>query len=209
MRPDPGLADLFGITYVSPRAEHLLQFLKYDTSSVPGTGIVDLSLQYHGQADNYSLNGAVALANLWDCISTPSSTPAVVENAYGDGLAAAYTFDLAKSIVLTRQGNPAWKDSEGDGLGGYRPGDLFFRQNGDKWLAPERTRVPQADEQQRFLANLMLGMMDSPLPRMWYLPDGKKSLMVNTGDAEDLCRVRNLTTLSTMQPVMAGHSPAI
>ena len=27
-------------------------------------------------------------------------------------------------------------------------------------------------------------MIDSPLPRMWYLPDGNKTLMVNTGDAE-------------------------
>ena len=49
MRPDPDLADLFGITYSGVRNEQLLEFLKYDTASGPGIGIVDFSLQYHGE----------------------------------------------------------------------------------------------------------------------------------------------------------------
>jgi len=195
MRPDPDLADLFGLAFVGSRPEQLLQFFAVDTTSEPGAGIVNMSLQYHGGADNYTLNGAVALANLWDDIDSPSTSPAVAINAYGSGQAVAFTFDPAKSIVLTRQGNPAWKDTEGDGLGGYRPGDLFFRSNGDKWLAPERTRIPQADEAQRFLANLILTLSGQPLPRMWYLPDGHKALMVNTGDGEGMSG-------STLEPVM-------
>jgi len=186
MRPDPDLADLFGMSFVGTRVEQDLQYYAMDTTRDPGIGLTDVSLQYHGAADDYTLNGAVALAHLWDDIHTPSSNPAVSLYSHGSGHASAFTFDLAKSVVLTRQGNPAWKDSEGDGLSGYRPGDLFFRTTGEKWLSPERTRIPQADEAQRFLANLILTLVDQPLPRMWYLPALHKALMVNTGEAESM-----------------------
>ena len=44
--------------------------------------------------------------------------------------------------------------------------------------------VPQADEQQRLLANLILRMnlAKKPLPRFWYFPRGKKAVVVMTGD---------------------------
>jgi hypothetical protein len=45
-------------------------------------------------------------------------------------------------------------------------------------------RIPQADEQQRLLANLITQMnLDRmPLPRFWYLPRGEKAAVVLTGD---------------------------
>ena len=45
-------------------------------------------------------------------------------------------------------------------------------------------RIPQADEQQRLLANLITQMnLDrTPLPRFWYLPRGEKAAVVLTGD---------------------------
>jgi hypothetical protein len=112
MRPDSTMADLFGLTYVNVRPEQNLEFFAIDTSTEAGSGIVGGSLQYHGAADNYTLNGGSALAYLWNSISTPSSNPAVASRNMGYGTAVAFTFDLAKSIVMTRQGNPAWKDSE-------------------------------------------------------------------------------------------------
>ncbi len=44
--------------------------------------------------------------------------------------------------------------------------------------------IPQADEQQRLLANLIVAMnVDrKPLPRFWYLPFGKKAVVVMTAD---------------------------
>ena len=42
------------------------------------------------------------------------------------GHAAAFTFDLARSIVYTRQGNPAWSGQERDGIAPIRSDDLFF-----------------------------------------------------------------------------------
>ena len=52
------------------------------------------------------------------------------------------------------------------------------------WVDPNRFDVPQADEQQRLLANLITDMnLDAaPLPRFWYLPRGEKAVLTLTGD---------------------------
>lgn len=187
MRPDPELADLFGLSLVGHRPEQpgQPQFFAFETSFGPGIGIQSGPLQYHGDADNYSLAGATAIAHLWHSIGVPSVSPAVTVNTFGSGKAAAFTFDLAKSIVLMRQGNPEWRDSEGDGVPSYRPMDMFARLDGRLWFAPELLHIPQADEQQRFFANLVLTLIGQPLPRLWYLPSKHKTLIVNTGDGEE------------------------
>ena len=186
MKPDHGLGDVVGLDFDGVRPESLLEYFAVDTSKQPGSGIYGQSLQYHGAAENYTSNGADSLATLYNGLTTPSQNPAATLNTFGDGKAAAFAFDVAKSIVLTRQGNPDWKNSEGcDGAGGYRPADLFVRCNGDRYLAPERLGVPQADELQRFLANLVQELSTQPLPRLWYLPGKNKAIVINTGDGED------------------------
>ena len=52
------------------------------------------------------------------------------------------------------------------------------------WVNLDKVAIPQADEQQRLLANLVLQMESSrmPLPRFWYLPRGDKAVVVMTGD---------------------------
>ncbi len=52
------------------------------------------------------------------------------------------------------------------------------------WVDPDRFDVPQADEQQRLLANLItqMNLDKAPLPRFWYLPRGEKAAIVLTGD---------------------------
>ena len=184
MRPDADLADLFGIQVVGTRPQQLLQYFAVDVDNATGSGIVEEPLQYHGQATNYSPNGAAPLAHFHDDGSTPSSHPAATVNRYGNGHAVAFAFDLAKSVVLLRQGNPEWQDTEGDNLPGYRPMDLFMRTDGRRYFDPGRLRIPQADEQQRFLANIVMRLAEKPLPRIWYLPKMHKVMLVNTGDAE-------------------------
>ena len=48
----------------------------------------------------------------------------------------------------------------------------------------DRIRIPQADEQQRLLVNLVETMNADrkPLPRFWYFPRGEKAVVVMTGD---------------------------
>jgi hypothetical protein len=63
--------------------------------------------------------------------------------------------------------------------------DMFERSGGSAWwISGPRMRIPQADEEQRFLANLILTLSRKPLPRMWYLPGEHNSVFVSTGDAE-------------------------
>ncbi len=186
MRPDPAMADVFGLSLVGHRPEQpgQPQFFAFETSFGPGVGIQSGPLQYHGDADKYSLAGATTLAHLWHSIGTPFTNPAVTVNQFGGGKASAFIFDLAKSIVLMRQGNPNWRDAEGDGFPSYRPMDMFAQLDGKMWFDPEHLLIPQADEQQRFLANLILTLVVQPLPRLWYLPAMQKVLVVNTGDGE-------------------------
>ena len=104
------------------------------------------------------------------------------------GQAAAFTYDLARSVVYTRQGNPAWAGQERDGASPIRPDDLFYgAKAGDvqpDWIDTNKIAIPQADEQQRLLVNLITCMERDkmPLPRFWYLPRGEKAVVVMTGD---------------------------
>jgi hypothetical protein len=89
---------------------------------------------------------------------------------------------------LTRQGNPAWAGQERDGVVPIRPDDLFYgARSGDvqpDWLDTSKIAIPQADEQQRLLVNMIVTMSADrkPLPRFWYLPRGEKAVVVMTGD---------------------------
>jgi hypothetical protein len=188
MRPDATLAGVLGI---APSGGTLSNAdLKVDTAQAPGAGITANVMQFHDTADRYALNGARAVATLYQGPGTPTSNPAVTLRDVGSagGQAAAFTFDLARSIVYTRQGNPAWAGQERDGEAPIRSDDLFFgARTGDvqpDWVDLNRVATPGADEQQRLLANLITEMSADrvPLPRFWYLPHGLKAAVVLTGD---------------------------
>lgn len=183
MRPDGQLAPLLGLAVAGGTLADA--YLKVDTAAPPGAGIVGEPIQFHGPADLYSLAGATAVATLYSTAVTPTSAPAVTMRPVGAGRAAAFAYDLARSIVYTRQGNPAWSGQERDGIPPIRPDDLFFGGAGaSDWVDLGRAAIPQADEQQRLLANLLLEMSASrrPLPRFWYFPSGHKAVVVMTGD---------------------------
>jgi hypothetical protein len=188
MRPDPDLAGLLGLT---PAGGTLSEgYLLVNTASGPGAGIVGETIQFHGTADRYTLSGATAVATLYSNASTATSNPAVTLVSVGanGGQAATFTYDLAKSVVYTRQGNPAWAGDERDGFPPVRSNDMFYgAKTGDAqpdWIDLNKVQIPQADEQQRLLANLILQMNldEMPLPRFWYFPRGEKAVIVMTGD---------------------------
>ncbi|MDI1231727.1 MAG: DUF4082 domain-containing protein [Methylobacter sp.] len=188
IRPDPQLATLLGLTTTGTTLSNA--YLLVDTSKAPGNGIVNQTIQYHDQADRFILNGASSLASLYSNASTATTNPALTLRSVGfnGGQAAAFTYDLAKSIVYTRQGNPAWATQERDGFTPIRSDDKFFgNASGDPqpdWVDFDKIAIPQADEQQRLLANLILEMNrdKKPLPRFWYFPRGKKAVVIMTGD---------------------------
>jgi len=188
MRPAAQLAGLLGLSSAgSPLTD---AYLRIATTQPPGTGLVDETIQFHGPADRYSLSGATSIATLYTSATAPTSNPAVTLRSVGTngGQAAAFTYDLAKSVIYSRQGNPAWREQERDGFPPIRSDDLYFgAAAGDvrpDWVDLNKVQIPQADEQQRLLVNLILEMTRDrkPLPRFWYFPRGERAVVVLTGD---------------------------
>ncbi|MBL7744893.1 MAG: DUF4082 domain-containing protein, partial [Chitinophagaceae bacterium] len=183
-KPGSLLAPLMGLSAASGTLSD--KYLLVNTASGPGTGIVNQTIQYHGDANLHTLNGATSLATLYSDASTATANPAVTTITVGTngGRAVAFTYDLARSIVYTRQGNPAWAGQKRDGTAGpTRSDDLFYPD----WIDFNKIAIPQADEQQRLLANIILqsNLHRKPLPRFWYLPRDLKAAIVMTGDDHD------------------------
>ena len=188
MRPDPQLSGLLGLTATGSTVSE--GYLRVDTSQQFGNGLVDQTFQFHGAAERYTLNGASQIAALYTDAATATSNPAVSLHSVGanGGQAAVFAYDLATSIVYTRQGNPAWAEQERDGFPPIRSDDKYYGAAvGDPqpdWVDLNKVAIPQADEQQRLLANLIVQMnLDRmPLPRFWYFPRGEKAVVIMTGD---------------------------
>jgi len=188
MRPDSQIRDLFGLG--SSAGSQTDGYLRIDPNAniggfAPGFGLPSVTLQIHGSADRYNtLSGAVIIAQLYSNQTTSTPYPAVVSNAAGN--AFAFTYDLASNIVLTRQGNPANANVDVDGDGVLRTIDLFQSAGGgNPWVDRDRIPVPQADEQQRLFARLVLRGVNAafPMPQLWYFPGTAKTMLISTGDA--------------------------
>jgi hypothetical protein len=177
MRPDKQLASLLGV--VAEAGSAVSGYMQIDTAHSLGQGFTDTSLQFHGVADHYRLDGARAIAWLADK-NNRHSHPAVTQHQFGRGQAALWAFDLARSIALTRQGNLARANQDLDGFFYVRAADIFVN-----WIDFDRMAIPQADEQQRLLAKLLTRMSVDrlPLPRLWYFPGAANSMLVATSDA--------------------------
>ncbi len=189
MRPDAPLASLLGLTPVGTTLSNA--YLGVNTAQGPGVGITALTMQYHGTADRYTLNGATSLATLYTTAAAATANPAVTTRSVGasGGLAIAWSYDLARSVIYTRQGNPAWSGQKRDGQSEpIRSDDLFYGNAPfdpqPDWVDFNKIAIPQADEQQRLLANVILqgNLHRKPLPRFWYLPKGLKAAIVMGGD---------------------------
>src|SRR5918997_2592602 len=142
MRPDANLTSLLGLS--GPSGTLSEGYLRVNTSQAPGRGIVGETIQYHGAADRYSLSGgAREVAALYSSASTATSNPAVTLRDVGTngGQAAAFTYDLARSVVYTRQGNPEWAGQNRDSAisdPGLRPNDLFY----PNWVNLNKVAIP-------------------------------------------------------------------
>lgn len=178
-----------GIETVSSFAGHPLQIHGEVDRQVPRAGCETTAAA--GNAPGRAGTGAdasgpaaskgvapVTVAQLFKTPHEPLSAPAITQRRMGRGTVIAYAFDLARSVVYTRQGNPDWANQDRDGSAPRRPNDLFFPDYLDRSLIG----VPQADEQQRLLANLIVSASPVPLPRFWYLPANKKAAIIMVGD---------------------------
>jgi hypothetical protein len=122
MAPDATLGTLLGLSATGTTLADA--WFRVDTAAAPGAGITGLTMQFHGTAQRYTLAGATALATLYGDAATATAAPALTLRTVGAGRAAAFAWDVATSIVTTRQGNRGL-----GGAGARRPGpDPLQRQ---------------------------------------------------------------------------------
>ena len=140
----------------------------------------------HGEADLYELRGG-SKSVLADLSHAGTTYPAIAYAPCGTGYLVVFTYDLPRSVALTRQGNPEWTDGRGTDFGSdtFRPHDLFIRGCGAQtWLDFPSAGAPLADAQQRLLAALVTALSRNPVPRLWYLPDAKRTVLSILGDSD-------------------------
>ncbi len=179
MRPPAHLADLFGVEPAPGQtADGSLRILPDHPA---GRGFPAEPLQFHGPADHYRQAGASEIARLAGQAGD-LPFPAVTVYRFGEGQAAMWAFDLAWSVALTRQGNPARRPPDPEVAREWRAHRLF-----EGWIDLDRIGIPQADEQMRLLSQLITWMLSErlPLPRLWYFPQGAPGVLVATGDAHN------------------------
>ena len=191
MRPPKKLAEGLGLSLQASEGDGAVLhggYLKINGKAPAGAGLVQRTIQFHGDADRFVADNAAIIATLYSDNKTTTQFPAVSSIQVGSGNAIVFSYDLAKSVVYTRQGNPEWSGVERDGLPPVRSDDLFYGASKEDqkpdWVDPQAIAIPQADVQQRLLANLIT-LSDSdkePLPHFWYLPRGLKAVIVMTGD---------------------------
>ncbi|MEX1079111.1 MAG: hypothetical protein WED09_08395 [Homoserinimonas sp.] len=186
MKPQGRLATLAGLEPTGKKLKNA--YLKVDTTRAPGVGLTAERMQFHGDALLYT-NGPESrtIATLSSGRELLSPPPAVTLADVGAarGHIAAFSYDLATSVIYTRQGHPAAAGTERDGSAPIRPNDLFIGSNNEPgYLDRSNIGIPQADEQMRLLSNILTDLHGetSPLPRFWYLPNGEKAALAMTAD---------------------------
>jgi trimeric autotransporter adhesin len=187
-RPDLQLSNVFGVAQLGTTLAE--GWLKIDTTTSYSSALDPSVMKFHGTADLYSLNGAKSVATLYSSSASPTDSPAAAIYSFGSGKAILFSFDLTQSIVLMRQGNPAWAGypNNHDGNNTMRASQMFMDQGtGQFWndLGDGALNdVPQADIQLHLFSNLVTSANapTRPLPRLWYYPNQNRSMLLMTAD---------------------------
>lgn len=178
VQPGTSLLPLCGLEAAAGKTEN--GYLCARAGAAPATGIATGALQFHAPLLHTRAVEAEPIAWLCDAAGVATATPAVTMRRLGSGAIVTWCYDLAASVVLTRQGDPALAGSESDGLDGVRACELFAG-----FVDLDHIAVPQADEQQRLFVNLLNEAAAAPLARLWYFPGNADSMLICTGDSHN------------------------
>ena len=152
----------------------------------PGAGLVGETIQFHGTADRYDLGRrhrgpGHACGRRVDRHDQPGRHAAQRRVRTAGRWPPSPTTSPARSSTPARGTRPGPATSAtASSPPILRSDDLFFPD----WVDLTKVQIPQADEQQRLLANLIeqVNRDVMPLPRFWYFPRGEKAVVVMTGD---------------------------
>jgi hypothetical protein len=168
-------------------------------------GFPRASLQIFGAMALYDPNGAEILATLTTNARTEKN-PAISIATYGRGLVGCMTYELGRSVVITRQGLPpaghtaVAVDRDGDGV--FKTSDLFY----DTYDYANRN-IPQADLQQRLLVKLIHRLLESKLrvPQVWYHPGANSAVALLTGDHHGWVSQSAFPAIASIMDSVHGH----
>lgn len=200
MRPDGAVAALCGLQ--SAGGEIANGYIQVKGPHPVTGGITPELMQFHGTARRYRLAAGSEVCSITSARDERQGYPGVVVSQAGKGNTGAWAFDLARSIVLMRQGNPALADVPSPDWDGIRPVNLFVN-----WIDLECAKQPQADEQQRLLANMLWHVSQErrPLPRLWYFPGSAASMLIVTGDCHGN-KAESIEEYLTLVEQRGGHA---
>src|SRR5690606_39213491 len=95
---------------------------------------------------------------------------------------AALTFDLAHSVVLTRQGNPKWAGQEHEGLDPIRANGLFFGGPGPHaepdFVDLHKVAFPRQTSRCASLQPHCVSDQGYRAAVKWYFPEDAKAVLV-------------------------------
>ena len=175
----------------------------------PGAGLTSQSMQYHDVADiggagRRAADRQPAQRREHRCALGPAVTLRSVRRAPAARSPRSPTTSHGPSSTPVR----ATPTGSAEPCATPRsiPRPLHGRRPSLTGSTSTRSTIPQADEQQRLLANLVIQMnMDrTPLPRFWYLPHGYKAAVVMTGDDHAVGARRR-----TIRPASGRTSPRV
>lgn len=175
MRPDPQILPALGLAVPSTSTSE--GYIAINTGTATGAGFPTATLPFHGTANNYgTLGSATTLASLYSDQATATAFPAVVRV----GQTVTWAYDVARSVVYSRQGDPANAGVDRDGLPPLRTNDVFYNA-----IDKDRVSIPHADVQMRLFARVISDLLADalPLPQLWYFPGAAKTLLVVTADS--------------------------
>ena len=188
MRPDKQLAGLLGLSDQSSTLANA--YLQINTASAPGAGIVSDTIQFHGAADRYidvwRVHDRHALQRCDDGDGKSGGDDRLSRHAWRSGgrvhlrpRALDRLHAPGEPRVVRAGARRHLRRSVRTICSSAAAGDVQ-----PDWVDLNKVAIPQADEQQRLLANLVLHLNRArkPLPRFWYLPRGAKAALVMTGD---------------------------
>ena len=147
----------------------------------PVAGLAGELLPVVGNAGNYEVIGESVQA--YGYLSFPGQfhgeTIGVAETAVGRGRIVAIAFDLPLSVLLCRQGDPAYAEQVPEGDGCARPSHLAadIGPNDAAW-------IPYADLLSRWLVDLVVRLSGAPVPRLYHLPGESRGILVYSGDED-------------------------
>ena len=126
-------------------------------SVAPGAGIVGQTMQFHGTADRYTLAGATAVAALYADANTATANPAVTIRNVGT---AVDRRRRSRTTSRRRSSTPVRAIRRGRGRSATGRIHSFRRsvlrgESEPNYVDLSKVAIPQADEQQRLLVNLI------------------------------------------------------